>query len=78
MTEPSLKKIAAHTGLRFEFDAITCGWGADRLEDLLARAELLADWWGDNFPLSEAEIKIARAITRRIGELGGDVPAALQ
>lgn len=56
---------------RLEFYEISEGWGGDDLPDLVARAELLAEWWGKNFPLSPAERKIMRAISKRLGELGG-------
>lgn len=56
---------------RTGFDNITTGWGTDDLEELVERAALMAKWWGDNFPLLPAERKIMRAISKRLGELGG-------
>lgn len=57
------------------FEDITAGWGSDDLDDLTARVELLLGWWKANFPLQPAEHKVARAMTKRLGELGGiDVP----
>lgn len=60
---------------RPEFDEIANGWGSDGLPDLMARVELLLEYWKANFPLSPAELKVARAITKRASDLGGmDVP----
>ncbi len=56
---------------RPEFDAIANGWGGDGLDDLMARLQLLAEWWQANFPLTPAEHKIARAMTKRLTDLGG-------
>lgn len=73
-----VKQNAAHTGLRAGFEEITRGWGADRLDDLTARCQLLAEWWGHNFPLSHAEYRIAKAMRRRVCELGGIAMTELQ
>ena len=56
---------------RPEFDAICDGWGSDNLDDLMARTQLLSEFWQKNFPLTSAEHKVARAMTKRLGELGG-------
>lgn len=56
---------------RPEFDAITLGWGSDGIDDLLARCELVRDFWAANLPLSQAEHKIALAMNARLCELGG-------
>jgi hypothetical protein len=56
---------------RLEFDNITAGWGTDDLGELVERATLMAKWCGENFPLSLAEQKVFRAISKRLGELGG-------
>ena len=62
---------------REEFDSITLGWGADSFDDLMARCQLLADWWKGNFPLTMAEMKVTRAMTTRLRNLGGLPPAEL-
>jgi hypothetical protein len=60
---------------RPEFDLITQGWGSDGLIDLMARCELMAEFWTKNFPLTMAERKIANAMIDRLKELGGiDMP----
>lgn len=60
---------------RPEFDEICNGWGGDGADDLEARLQLLVEFWQKNFPLTDAEHKVARAMTKRLGELGGvDVP----
>ncbi len=56
---------------RKAFDDITMGWGSDSRDELMARMELLVPWWVENFPLVEAEHKVARAMHRRMCELGG-------
>lgn len=58
-------------GVRPGLTAIADGWGSDSLDDLVARTQLLSEWWQANFPLSNAELKIARAMSRRLCELGG-------
>lgn len=58
-----------------EFDALTSGWGADDLDDLTARCELLGAYWKEHLPLSQAEHKIAKAMQKRLCELGGLLPA---
>ncbi len=63
---------------RAEFDELVQGWGYDGLDDLAARCELLAEWWKEHFPLSPAELKIARAMHARLAELGGSAPLSLQ
>lgn len=60
---------------RQEFDSIVEGWGSDDLDDLIARVELLREFWAKHMPLTPAEHKIARAIIKRLGHLGGiDIP----
>ena len=59
------------TTRRADFDEITTGWGADDAGDLAARCQLLAEWWQANFPLTQAELKIARAMKKRLFELTG-------
>ena len=61
---------------RPEFDEITQGWGADSLEDLTARCELLVEWYRLGGGYSAAELKIATAMQRRLEELGGTMPIA--
>lgn len=56
---------------RKAFDEICDGWGSDDLDDLMARVELLSEFWFANFPLSAAELKVARAMSKRLHELGG-------
>lgn len=60
------------------FDEIANGWGGDKLDDLLARAQLLHEWWAENFPLQPAELKVARAIIKRLTDLGGVTPITFQ
>lgn len=62
---------------RQEFDSLTAGWGADSFDDLMARCQLLAEWWRDYMPLSMAELKMARAMSQRLRMLGGIPPAEL-
>lgn len=62
---------------RAEFEQITAGWGADGYDDLMARCQLLADWWKGNFPLTMAEMKVTKAMTNRLRHLGGLPPAEL-
>lgn len=62
---------------RPEFDTIADGWGADSVADLAARCQLLAEWWGQHFPLTLAELKVARAMSQRLRNLGGFPPAEL-
>lgn len=59
------------------FEEITAGWGCDSFDDLMARCQLLAEWWQDNFPMSMAENKVATAMTRRLRVLGGLPPPEL-
>lgn len=59
------------------FDEISSGWGADTLDDLTARCELLAEWWVEHLPLSLAELKVARAMSARLHNLGGLPPPVL-
>lgn len=59
------------TLVRDDFSAIVSGWGGDGLDDLVARAQLMAEWWRDHVPLTMAEHKIARAIKKRISDLSG-------
>lgn len=59
---------------RKEFDDIANGWGSDGLDDLMARCQLIAEWWAANFPLTAPELKVARAMNKRINELGGLPP----
>lgn len=61
---------------RPEFDEITTGWGADCVEDLTARCELLVEWYRAGGGYSAAELKIANAMERRLRELGGAMPIA--
>ena len=56
---------------RPEFDAIADGWGSDGLDDLMARVELLIEYWRTHMPLTAAEHKVARAINARLTVLGG-------
>lgn len=60
---------------RKEFDAIANGWGSDDLDDLMARSELVSEFWHKNFPLTPAELKIARAMAAHLRKLGGLPPA---
>lgn len=62
---------------RPEFDAIVQGWGGDDLDDLVARLQLLVEFWQKWIPLSSAELKVARAMQKRLGELGGIAPPGL-
>ena len=62
---------------REEFENLTRGWGTDSFDDLMARCQLLADWWKGNFPLTMAEMKVTRAMTGRLRNLGGLPPAEL-
>lgn len=62
---------------RQEFDGLVAGWGGDSLEDLLARCQLLAEWWAGHLPLSGPELKVARAMDARLRALGGIPPAML-
>lgn len=59
---------------RPDFDAIVTGWGADSLDDLMARCELMRDFWAANLSLLPAEHKIAKAMTTRLLSLGGISP----
>lgn len=59
---------------REAFEDICTGWGNDGLDDLLARVQLLTEWWTANFPLRPAELRIARAMAKRLSELGGLPP----
>jgi len=63
---------------RLEFDLLCNGWGADDLGDLTARCELLMEFWLARGPLNPAELKVARAMTRRLGDLGGVVTSLPQ
>jgi hypothetical protein len=63
---------------RAGFDEICDGWGRDGLGDLVARIELLVEYWRANFPLSAAEVKVAHAMTKRLGDLGGIAPVIFQ
>lgn len=56
---------------RKEFDDLTMGWGSDSTDDLLARCELLSEWWQGNFPLLPAEHKIARAMIKSVQDRTG-------
>lgn len=62
---------------REEFDTIADGWGADSVANLAARCQLLAEWWEQHFPLTLAELKVARAMSQRLRNLGGLPPAEL-
>ena len=59
------------------FDELVSGWGADSFDDLMARCQLLAEWWRDHMPLSLAEVKVARAMSHRLRTLGGLPPLEL-
>lgn len=61
---------------RSEFDEITQGWGADELEDLFARCELLVEYFRCLGGFTAAELKIANAMQKRLEELGGTMPTA--
>lgn len=62
---------------RAEFEALTRGWGSDGFDDLMARCQLLAEWWKGNFPLTMAEMKVTKAMTGRLRALGGLPPVEL-
>lgn len=62
---------------RPDFDDLVAGWGSDSTDDLVARCQLVAEWWADHFPLSLAENKVAAAMTRRLRHLGGLPPPCL-
>ncbi len=55
---------------RPEFDEITTGWGADGLDDLLARCQLLSEFWTASGGLTDAERKVANAMRARLMTLG--------
>jgi hypothetical protein len=61
-----------------DFDELTQGWGSDSFDDLVARCELLLEYWRAHFPLPPAELKVARAMIRRMVELGGIEPVMMQ
>jgi hypothetical protein len=63
---------------RPEFDAICDGWGGDGLDDLMARVQLMLEFWRANFPLLPAERKVASAMGARICSLGGINPVTIQ
>lgn len=54
---------------RYEFDEAAQGWGADTLEDLKARAELLDELWTRLSGFTSAELKVRNAIAARIRTL---------
>lgn len=64
------------TKTRQGFDEITQGWGADSVEDLTARCELLVEHYRELGGYTAAELKIANAMERRLKELGGTMPVA--
>lgn len=61
---------------REEFDALTQGWGADGVEDLTARCELLVEYYRHWSGYTAAELKIANAMERHLRDLGGTMPVA--
>lgn len=61
---------------RAEFDMIADGWGGDGLADLLARCELMVEYYRKLGGYTAAELKIANAMEKRLRELGGRMPVA--
>lgn len=63
-----------------DFDSIVDGWGGDTLDGLTGRLEQLSRHWTSRLenhkPFNPQETKIARAMAKRLRELGGfDFPA---
>jgi hypothetical protein len=66
------------TQRRKEFDELVTGWGADKLDDLVARCELLGELFTTLGGWTDAEQKIVTAMRRRLEDLGGLQGSAMQ